>query len=76
MSTELNFEIKMTCEKCGASLNDGTYHYVQRERETVLEVPPCETCLEAVKEEGDTEGYKRAQEEITEAEKEDKNGIV
>lgn len=55
-------EVEVQCNKCGKNL-DSELKEQRYSSGKVLEVAPCEDCLEAAKEEGDSAGYDRGLEE-------------
>ena len=67
MSIAVEFEFTPICQKCGSAL-EGKYGWNSKARETVLEIEPCEECLEEAKdkgkEEGHEEGYAEAKDEM------------
>jgi hypothetical protein len=60
---EFTIEIEARCNECGSALSADSS---KRNGNDVIFVHPCEKCLRAAKDEGDTEGYDRATEDAKE----------
>lgn len=67
----INVEFEVFCAKCSAGLcNESATGQTFRRAQNYVQVGPCETCLDAAREEGHAdgfdEGYERAKEEYCE----------